>query len=64
SAFESSGLSASPKDALKYISDISDIKLTIKGGKGCVREIIDYVLDSKGITPEDQVKKIIEVSSS
>tara|TARA_B100000508_G_scaffold55003_3_gene42655 strand:- start:20538 stop:21212 length:675 start_codon:yes stop_codon:yes gene_type:complete len=41
---KSVGFSACPADAVKIVKENVDLVLQLKGGKGCVREFIDYYL--------------------
>jgi 3-deoxy-D-manno-octulosonate 8-phosphate phosphatase (KDO 8-P phosphatase) len=41
---EKAGLSACPADAVKAVKEKADIVLQLKGGEGCVRELIDNYL--------------------
>jgi 3-deoxy-D-manno-octulosonate 8-phosphate phosphatase (KDO 8-P phosphatase) len=41
---EKVGLSACPADAVKAVKEKADIVLQLKGGEGCVRELIDNYL--------------------
>jgi 3-deoxy-D-manno-octulosonate 8-phosphate phosphatase (KDO 8-P phosphatase) len=41
---EKAGLSACPADAVRAVKDRADIVLQLKGGEGCVRELIDNYL--------------------
>jgi 3-deoxy-D-manno-octulosonate 8-phosphate phosphatase (KDO 8-P phosphatase) len=41
---EKVGLSACPADAVKAVREKADIVLQLKGGEGCVRELIDNYL--------------------
>lgn len=44
---EKAGLSACPADAVKAVKSKVDIVLQLKGGEGCVRELVDdYLLNS------------------
>lgn len=42
------GVSACPKDAVHEIKELADIISTKKGGKGCVREVIEKVMRVQG----------------
>ncbi len=42
-------LSACPADALPEIQKISDLVLEKGGGRGAVRELVDYILHKKGV---------------
>tara|TARA_R110002012_G_scaffold94666_1_gene229032 strand:+ start:22445 stop:22924 length:480 start_codon:yes stop_codon:yes gene_type:complete len=41
---EKAGLSACPADAVRAVKEKADIVLQLKGGEGCVRELIDNYL--------------------
>jgi 3-deoxy-D-manno-octulosonate 8-phosphate phosphatase (KDO 8-P phosphatase) len=41
---EIAAISACPSDAIPCVQDAVDVKLTLKGGEGCVREFIDNFL--------------------
>jgi 3-deoxy-D-manno-octulosonate 8-phosphate phosphatase (KDO 8-P phosphatase) len=38
------GVACCPEDAVQQVQDISDYISPLKGGKGCVRDIIEKVL--------------------
>ena len=42
------GVSAAPKDACPEILDIADYVSPMRGGKGCVRDVIEQTLKAKG----------------
>ena len=46
---EKAGLSCCPADAVKEAREIADIVTEAPGGKGSVREIIEKILQSKGV---------------
>ena len=39
------GLSAAPHNAPKYVKDVVDLKLKIKGGDGAFREFVEVIID-------------------
>ncbi len=41
------GFSASPSDAIEEVKKVVDFVSSFKGGEGCVREVIDYLLSQK-----------------
>ena len=47
------GLSCCPKDAVKQVIENCNFVSNFKGGKGAVRELCDFILNSKNITYED-----------
>jgi 3-deoxy-D-manno-octulosonate 8-phosphate phosphatase (KDO 8-P phosphatase) len=51
-----SGFSASPKDAHPSIKSNVDFVSNFEGGKGAVREIIDFILKSQGKYEESVIK--------
>ena len=46
---EKVALSCCPNDAVKEVKEICNFKSTCYGGKGAVRELCDFILDSQGI---------------
>ena len=46
---EKVGLACCPKDAVSEVKNICNFKSSIDGGKGAVRELCDFILDSQGI---------------
>ena len=46
------GLAACPADAVSEVQDICNFKSKYNGGKGAVRELCDFILDSQGIKKE------------
>ncbi len=46
---EKAGLACCPKDAVEEVKRICNFKSLIDGGRGAVRELCDFVLDSQGI---------------
>ena len=49
SCMEKAGLSCCPRDAVREVRDIADLVTEAPGGKGSVREIIEKILQSKGV---------------
>ena len=43
------GLACCPADAVKEVQDICNFKSKYNGGKGAVRELCDFILDTQGI---------------
>ena len=46
---EKVGLACCPADAVKEVQDICNFKSKYNGGKGAVRELCDFILDTQGI---------------
>lgn len=49
---EKVGLACCPADAVKEVKDICNFISSYGGGKGAVRELCDFILDSQGIEKE------------
>ncbi|MEI7640304.1 MAG: HAD hydrolase family protein [bacterium] len=47
--FKRCGFSACPKDAVKEVAVLADYVCKIKGGRGCVREVIEVILKKQGL---------------
>ena len=43
------GFSIAVADALPYVKDAADMVTEKKGGRGAVREAIEFILDAKGL---------------
>ena len=50
------GFSACPSDANKLIRKVSKIKLESQGGDGCIRELIDKLLNIENLKFEELIK--------
>lgn len=48
---EKVGLACCPNDAVDEVKNISDFISSKKGGRGAIRELCDFVLNSQGIEP-------------
>lgn len=46
------GYAMCPADAVKEVKDASDYVCEVPGGRGCVREAIEHLLDAKGLREE------------
>ncbi len=46
---EKVGLACCPNDAVKEVKEICNFKSSTDGGRGAVRELCDFILDSQGI---------------
>ena len=46
---EKVGLACCPKDAVKEVQEICNFKSSINGGKGAVRELCDFILETQNI---------------
>ena len=46
---EKVGLACCPNDAVAEVQAVCNFKSSINGGRGAVRELCDYILDSQGI---------------
>jgi len=53
---EKAGLACCPKDAVKEVKNICNFISSSDGGRGAVRELCDYILETQGI------EKIIQIS--
>lgn len=53
---EKVGLACCPNDAVNEVKNICNFISSVNGGKGAIRELCDFVLDSQGI------EKIVQVS--
>jgi 3-deoxy-D-manno-octulosonate 8-phosphate phosphatase (KDO 8-P phosphatase) len=53
---KASKLAFVPKDASPYVESIADVILNAKGGKGAVREMIEYLIKREGL--EDKFLKL------
>lgn len=53
---EKVGLACCPNDAVEEVKNVCNFQSSINGGRGAVRELCDFILDSQGI------KKIPQVS--
>lgn len=49
SAFYHAGISAAPADAAPEVIDGADIVLSARGGEGAIRELIEKLLESRGV---------------
>ena len=49
---EKVGLACCPADAVKEVQEICNFKSSFNGGKGAVRELCDFILDSQNIKKE------------
>ncbi|MBR1372993.1 HAD hydrolase family protein [bacterium] len=49
---EKVGLACCPNDAVKEVQEICNFKSSYGGGKGAVRELCDFILESQGIEKE------------
>ena len=49
---EKVGLACCPADAVKEVQEVCNFKSQFGGGKGAVRELCDFILDSQGIEKE------------
>ncbi len=49
SMLKNAKISFAPNDAVTYIKELVDVKLNQNGGKGAVREMIDYLLKHENI---------------
>ena len=49
---EGVGLACCPNDAVKEVKDVCNFISNYNGGKGAVRELCDFILDSQGIEKE------------
>ena len=47
--FKKVGFSIAVADALSYVKDTADMVTEKKGGRGAVREAIEFILDAKGL---------------
>jgi 3-deoxy-D-manno-octulosonate 8-phosphate phosphatase (KDO 8-P phosphatase) len=52
SMLEKAKISFAPNDAVIYIKELVDVKLNQNGGKGAVREMIEYLLKHENIEEE------------
>ena len=52
SMLEKAKISFAPNDAVTYIKELVDVKLNQNGGKGAVREMIEYLLKHENIEEE------------
>ncbi len=52
SMLEKAKISFAPNDAVAYIKELVDVKLEKNGGKGAVREMIEYLLKHENIEEE------------
>lgn len=52
SMLEKAKISFAPNDAAEYIKELVDVKLNKNGGKGAVREMIEYLLKHENIEEE------------
>lgn len=52
------GFSFTPQDGSAYVKNIADVILERNGGKGCVREMIEYIVKNEGLE-EDFLKSWI-----
>ena len=52
---EKVGLSCCPNDAVLEVKDICKFKSSVDGGRGAVRELCDFILESQGIEKITQV---------
>lgn len=49
---EKTGLSCCPADAVKEVKEVCNFQSSYGGGKGAVRELCDFILESQGIEKE------------
>ncbi len=56
------GLTFAPADAVDAVKYIADYKLSSKGGSGAVREMIDILIDTEGLSEE--MRKLWSASSN
>jgi len=49
---EKVGLACCPADAIKEVQEVCNFKSQFNGGKGAVRELCDFILDTQGIKKE------------
>ncbi len=54
---EKVGLSCCPNDAVEEVKRICKFKSSLNGGRGAVRELCDFILDSQGIEKIAQVSE-------
>ena len=54
---EKVGLACCPNDAVEEVKNICNFKSSINGGRGAVRELCDFILDSQGIEKIPQVSE-------
>ncbi len=54
---EKAGLACCPNDAVEEVRRICNFKSSINGGRGAVRELCDFILDSQGIEKIAQVSE-------
>lgn len=54
---EKVGLSCCPNDAVEEVKRICNFKSSLNGGRGAVRELCDFILDSQGIEKIAQVSE-------
>lgn len=54
---EKVGLACCPNDAVEEVKAICNFKSSINGGRGAVRELCDFILDSQGIEKIPQVSE-------
>lgn len=54
---EKVGLSCCPNDAVEEVKQICNFKSSLNGGRGAVRELCDFILDSQGIEKIAQVSE-------
>lgn len=47
---EKVGLACCPNDAVEEVKSVCNFKSSINGGRGAVRELCDFILDSQGIS--------------
>ena len=49
---EKVGLACCPSDAVKEVKEICNFESSYQGGRGAVRELCDFILESQGISKE------------
>lgn len=54
---EKAGLACCPNDAVDEVKSVCNFRSSINGGRGAVRELCDFILDTQGIAKISQVSE-------